>query len=149
MSDMEWWLQYGWYQMGVEDFLVALVLGSAWVLVAADVYAFHRTRDRRGRGALVGLPILIWALLACRQAINTTQIDMAGNHSRYPHFWSCILASALAGLVVSASTLASDRLLAAPGPYGGPSRGVIRCNIISLVVWLGIWTATFAHEASL
>ncbi len=148
MSDIEWWLQYGWYQLGLEDFLVALVLSGVWVLVGADIYAFHRTRDRRGHGAVVGLPILMWALLACRQAINTTQIDMAGNYSRYPHFWACIVASALAGLVVSGSTLASDRFLAPPGPYPGPSRGVIRCNIISLLVWLGVWTAAFAHEAT-
>ncbi len=149
MSDIDWWLKYGWYQLGVEDFWVAVVLAGAWLLVSADVYAFHRTRDRRGRGVLVGLPILTWALLACRQAINTTQIDMAGNYSRSPHFWSCIVASALVGLVVSVSTLVSDRLLAAPGPYGGPSRGLIRCNVTSLVVWLGVWTAAFAHEASL
>ena len=149
MSDIDWWLQYGWYQLGVEDFVVALVLGGAWMLVAVDVYAFHRTRDRRGRGVLLGLPILMWAFLACRQAINTTQIDMAGNYSRYPHYWACVVASALVGLVVSVSTLVNDRLLAPPGPYGGPSRGVIRCNIISLTVWLTVWTWAFAHEASL
>jgi hypothetical protein len=149
VSEFEWWCQYGWYQDGVEDFLVALALAGAYVVVSADVYVFHRTRDRRGRGVLVSLPILAWALLACRQAINTSQIDMAGNYSHYPHFWWCILGSSLAGLLVSASTLATDRLLAAPGPYGGVSRGVIRCNIVSLAVWLAVWSWAFAHEATL
>ena len=148
MSGIEWWLQFGWYQLGIENFLVALVLAGVWVLVAADVYVFHRIRDRRGQGVLLGLPILTWALLACKQALDSTQIDMLGNQSRYPRFWSCIVASALAGLLVSASTLTSDRLLAAPGPYFGPSRGVVRCNIASLVVWLAVWSAAFAHEAS-
>jgi hypothetical protein len=149
VSDVEWWLEYGWYQHGVEDFLVALVLASAWLLIAADVYGFHRTRDRRGRGLLVSVPILMWALLACRQAINTTQIDMVGGHSHYPHFLWCILASGLAGLVLSISSFVTDRLLAGPGPYNGPCRGVMRCNVISLAVWLGAWTTAFGYEASL
>jgi hypothetical protein len=149
MSITEWWLQYGWYQLGVEDFFVALLFGGVWLVVAADVYVFHRARDFRGRGRLAGLPMVIWGLLACRQAINTTQIDMAGDYSRYPAFWSCIVASALAGLLVSISTLASDRLLAGPAPSGGLSRGVVACNIVGVVLWLAVWAAAFARELSL
>ena len=149
VSGFEWWVRYGWYHDGVEDFVVALALAGACVLVSADLYAFHRTRDRRGRGVLVSLPILTWALLSCRQAINASQIDMAGNYSHFPHFWWCILASSLSGLLVCASTLVSDRLLAAPGPYDGVSRGVIKCNLVSLAVWLAVWTWAFAHEATL
>jgi hypothetical protein len=140
------WFEYGWYWLGIGDF--AAVLGAAviWLCVAADIFVFHRTHDRRGRGVLLAGPMLAWLLFACRQAINTSQIDMAGGYSRYPAFLSCVVGSGLVGLLVGSVAFATDRFLAGPGPYAGPCRGVIRCTIAAILGWMVVWSAAFAHE---
>jgi hypothetical protein len=147
--DLEWWLRDGWYQLGVVEFAAVLILAAVWLWVAAHQFVFRRTRDRRGRGLLIAMPIIAWAVFAYSQALNGTQIAMAGGYSRYPSFWMRILASALVGFVVSCATFATDRLLAAPGPYGGPSRGVARCNKIAFFGWATIWVAVFLNEMAL
>jgi hypothetical protein len=147
--DPEWWLRDGWYQLGVVEYAAVLILAAIWLWVAAHQFVFRRTRDRRGRGLLIAMPIIAWALCAYWQALNATQIDMAGGYSRYPSFWSRVIASALVGLVVSCATFASDRLLAPPGPYEGPSRGVARCNSIAFFGWVTIWVGVFVHEMAL
>jgi hypothetical protein len=82
VSDLEWWLKYGWYQLGVEDFAPVLVLTAAWLLVTVELFVFHRAKTRHGRGIVVAVPLIAWALFGFRQAINATQIDMAGSHPR-------------------------------------------------------------------
>jgi hypothetical protein len=147
--DLEWWLRDGWYQLGLLEYASVLILAVVWLWVAAHQFVFHRTRDRRGRGILIALPIIAWVLYACRQAVDATSIDMVGGYSRYPSFWSRVVASAVVGLVVSAATFASDRLLAPPGPYEGPSRGVVRCNCIAFSGWIAMWVGVFVHEIAL
>jgi len=146
VRELEAWFQYGWYQLGIEDFVAVLILAAVWLWVTAHVFVFHRTHDRRGRGVVVATPIVAWLLFACRQAINTSQIDMAGGYSRYPAFLSCVVGSALVGLLVGGIAFASDRLLAAPGVYTGPSRGVVRCSLAAILGWAAVWLAAFAHE---
>jgi hypothetical protein len=131
------------------EYAVVLIVTAVWLWVAAHQFVFRCNRDRRGRGLLLASPIIAWVLIAFRQAVDATSIDMAGGYSRYPSFWSRVLASALVGLVVSGATFATDRLLAAPGPYGGPSRGVLRCNVIAFTGWTTIWVAVFVHEMAL
>ncbi|MGV8040431.1 MAG: hypothetical protein AB2L07_10250 [Thermoanaerobaculaceae bacterium] len=92
---------------------------------------------------------MVWALFVCRQALNATQYDIVRGYTRYPHFWSCILASALVGLVVFAVTILTNRLLAATGSYRKPSVGVVVSSLTALAVWITVWLGVFAHEASL
>jgi hypothetical protein len=149
VSDLEWWLKYGWYQLGVEDFAPVLVLAAVWLLVAAELFVFHRARTRRGRGIVVAVPVVGWALFGVRQAVNATQMDVAGPHARYPYYWSCILASALAGLAVFLVIVLADRLLAPAGTHRRPSGGVVTSGIVGFVLWVAVWIAVCAHEASL
>jgi hypothetical protein len=144
--DLEWWLRVGWYQLGVLEYAAVLVLAAVWLWVAAHQFVFRRNRDRRGRGTLIAMPIIAWALCACWQAISATHIDMADGYSRFPSYWSRVVSSALVGLVVSCATFASDRLLAPSGPYGGPSRGVVRSNGIAFFGWITVWVAVFLNE---
>jgi hypothetical protein len=145
----EWWLRHGWYELGLVEFAPVLVLAGTGLVVAAALRLLRGSRERRGRGILLSLPLIAWALFVCRQALNATQYDIVRGYTRYPHFWSCILASALVGLVVFAVTIFTNRLLAATGSYRRPAVGVVVSSIVALAVWITVWVGVFAHEASL
>jgi hypothetical protein len=148
MPYREWWLRHGWRQLGVEDFAPVLILTAVWLLVAIHRRVFHPARVRKGRGVVTSIPIIAWALFALRQAVNATQLDLAGPYTRYPYYWSCILASGLVGIVVFTAIVTSDRLLATAGTRR-ISVGVLASGFAAVCVAVVVWIGVFVHEASL
>jgi hypothetical protein len=149
VSDLEWWLKYGWYRLGVEDFAPVLVLTAIWLLVTVELAVFHRAKTRHGRGIVVAVPLIAWALFGFRQAINATQIDMAGSYTRYPYYWLCVLTSALVGAVVAVVVVVGDRLLTPTGMHKRLSPGVAVTGIVGGALWVILWIGVFVREASL
>ena len=149
MSHLDWWLKYGWYRLGVEDFGPVLVLTAIWLLVTVELFVFHRAKTRHGRGIVVAVPLIAWALFGFRQAINATQIDMAGSYTRYPYYWLCVLTSAVVGAVVAMVVVVVDRLLTPSGMHKRLSPGVAVAGIVGSALWAILWIGVFVHEALL
>ena len=100
MSDLEWWLKYGWYRLGVEDFAAVLVLTAVWLLVTVELFVFHRAKtrhDARHRGRHSSTRGL--SSDSGRPSRNADR--HGGPYPRYPYYWLCVLTSALVWAVVA------------------------------------------------
>ena len=150
MSYPEWLLREGWnYWWRFEGFAPALLLAIVWLAASLYRKAFRKPLARQRRSVASLLPIVVWAVLAWRQAINASAIDMAGPAVRYPIFWTCVASSALAGAIVCGTWLAADRVLASPGPTQRLSLGALAPALIAWNLTAAVWIGVFVREASL
>lgn len=146
MGLVDWWFTYGWRELVIADYAVALGLAAVWWIVAC-LRRIHRPAALSSTiSSIWFVPVAAWALQAVAAALNSTQLDLTSNVSRVLFTWMYAASSVLAGLAVGAACLAAQLFASRPPRDWGRSRVVI----LSAVAWAGtaaVWGAVLVRES--